>query len=274
VAGAGLTPLPGPQLPWPDNRRPLSVVTLGNSTPSLMLPPRKDRAEGTYTEVLADLLAGHGVPAIPHTDSEWFGFLKKSLRAYALRVRAFSPDVLIVQFGINELQPWLAPIWLLKHLMTQGEATTRSARAYRRFLAPRLWKGVRGYRRRVAPVVGMRTWQTTPRRFRKALLRLLTQSRLDGRPLVLVLDIEAPGEVLHHFLPGIDKRHRVYQQLLEDVVAEFDDPEVRLVRVTEVLAEHGGASPDGMHYTADGHRAIGERLAQEVVEWLSERGKR
>ena len=266
--------LPGPQLPWPSCRRPLSVVTFGNSIPTLMLPPRGDRAEGTYTEVLADVLSGRGVPTVPHVESEWFGFLTKALPQYPRRVRVHSPDVVVLQFGINELQPWLAPVWLLKHLMTQGAATTRVARAYRRFLAPRLWRGMRRYRRQAARVVGMRTWQTTPRRFRNALNRLLTQTRLDGRPLVLVLDIEKPSDVLRHFLPGIDKRYELYQALLEDVVSSFADPEVRLVRITEISAAFPGATPDGMHYTAQGHRAIGERLADEVTSWLEKRGAR
>jgi hypothetical protein len=29
-----------------------------------------------------------------------------------------------------------------------------------------------------------------------------------------------------------------------------------------------------MHYTAEGHRAIGERLAEEVTAWLEKRGAR
>ena len=269
-----VSPLPGPQLPWPPNRRPLSVVTLGNSVPSLMMPARTDRGEGTYSEVLADVLTGEGVPTVPHVSSEWFGFLTKSRKHYPELVRARVPDVIILHFGVNELQPWLAPVWLLKHLMTYGAATTRPARAYRQLLAPRLWKVLRGYRRRIAPLVGLRTWQTTPRRFRNALHRLLLQSRLDGQPLVLVLDIETPTDILRHFLPGIDERHRIYQELLEEVVTNLDDPEVRLVRVSEVAGGIAiGAAPDGMHYTAVGHRLIGEHLADEVLTWLTERGE-
>jgi lysophospholipase L1-like esterase len=269
-----VSPLPGPQLPWPANRRPLSVVTLGNSVPSLMLPPRRDRAAGTYSEVLADVLSGEGVPTVPVVHSEWFGFLTKAWKAYPEKVRVHSPDVLILHFGTNELQPWLVPVWMVRHFMTQGQATTRAARAYRKLVSPRLWRWLRNYRRWVAPLAGMRTWQTTPRRFRNTLDRLLWQSRADGRPLVLVLDIEAPGEILHHFLPGIDKRHALYQQLLEDVVTRVGDPEVRLIRISEVAAGvESGAAPDGMHYTPAGHRAIGERLADEVLDWLRERGR-
>lgn len=267
-------PLPGPQLPWPSCRRPLSVVTFGNSIPSLMLPPRADRGQGTYSEVLADLLNGRGVPTTVHVESDWFGFLTKALREYPRRVRPHVPDVVILQFGINELQPWLAPVWLVKHLMTKGRATTRAGRAYRKLVAPHLWRALRGYRRRVAPLVGLRTWQTTPRRFRNAMQALLTQTRVDGRPLVLVLDIEQPTEVLRLFLPGIDRRHAIYQELLAQIVASFGDSEVRLVPITEISATVPRAALDGMHYTAAGHHAIGEHLCHEVLGWLETRGAR
>lgn len=273
MAGPVTGPLPGPQLPWPVQRRPLSVVAFGNSVATMQLPPRSDRAQGTYVEVLADLLAAEGVPAVPHLESRWFDFLHTAMREYESRVRVHSPDVLIVQFGLNEYQPWLVPVWLTRHLMVQNQAATRTAKTYRRLVAPRLWRAVRGYRRRVAPLVGMKTWQLTPHRFAGHLTRLLHNVRFEARPLVLVLDLDRPGGVLEHFLPGMRERHAVYQQVIARVVAEAQDPEVRLVRVSEITAGLGeGAMVDAMHYTPETHEAVGRALAAEVVTWLHDRG--
>lgn len=267
--------LTGPQLPWPPDRRPLSVVAFANSVATLQLPVRTDRADGTYVEVLADLLATVGVPAVPHVESRWFDFLHRAMRDYESRVRVHNPDVLIVQFGLNEYQPWLLPVWLIRHLMVQNQAATRTARAYRSRVAPRLWRVVRGYRRRTAGVVGTRTWQVTPRRFAGHLARLLRNARWEARPLVLVLDIDAPAGVLEHFLPGMAARHAVYQDVIARVVAEHDDPEVRLVRVSEITAAFGPeAMGDSMHYSPATHRAVGEELFAEVRGWLEERGRR
>jgi lysophospholipase L1-like esterase len=267
--------LPGPQLPWPQERRPLSVLAFGNSVATLQMPGRADRAEGTYVEVLADLLAAQGVPAVPHLESRWFDFLHRAMREYETRVRVHAPDVVIVQFGLNEYQPWLAPVWLIRHLMVQNQAVVRPAKAYRQWVAPRLWRVLRGYRRRTSPLVGLRTWQTTPRRFGGQLRRLIRNVRLEARPLVLVLDIDRPGDLLEHFLPGVRVRHAVFQDTIAQVVAQAADPEVRLVRVSEITAALGKeAMPDGMHYTPQTHRVIGEALAAEVVSWLEERGSR
>lgn len=267
--------LPGPALPWPAQRRPLSVVAFANSVASLQMPARSDRAEGTYVEVLADLLAAEGVPAVPHLESRWFDFLPRAMREYESRVRVHAPDVVIVQFGLNEYQPWLVPVWLIRHLMVQNQAVVRPAKAYRHYVAPRLWRAVRGFRRQAAPLVGLRTWQTTPRRFGGHLTRLIRNVRLEARPLVLVLDIDRPGDVLEHFLPGMRARHAVFQDVIERVVREAGDPEVRLVRVSELTVAGGRESlPDGMHYTPDTHREVGALLAAEVISWLEERGGR
>jgi hypothetical protein len=267
--------LPGPQLPWPAARRPLSVVSFGNSVASLMMPPREDRSEGTYLEVMCDVLAGEGVPAVPHQESRWFDFLHRAMRDYEGRVRAHAPDVVVLNWGLNEYQPWLLPIWVIRSLMSHNQAATRTAKAYRRWVTPRLWRWVRSYRRKAARYVGMRTWQVTPHRFEGQLRRLLRNLRVDGRPLVLVLDIDAPNDKLQHFLPGLKERHAVFQELLERVVEEQADTQVRFVRVSEITASLGPtASLDGMHYTADTHRVIGERLAGEVVRWLQERAIR
>lgn len=269
------TPLPGPQLPWPAQRRPLSVVAFGNSVASLMLPARTDRSQGTYAEVMADVLSGHGVPTIPHQESRWFDFLHRAMRDYESRVRAHVPDVVVVNFGLNEYQPWLLPIWVVRTLLVQNQAVTRTAKAYRRWVAPKLWKWVRAYRRRAARYTGLRTWQTTPRRFEGQLRRLMRNLLVDGRPLVLVMDIDTPNDKLEHFLPGMKARRQVFQEILERVVEEQADTNFRLVRVSEITDAIGEfAMYDGMHYTSATHHAVGERLAEEVLRWLHERGLR
>jgi hypothetical protein len=268
-----MRPLPGPQLPWPPNRRPLSVVSFANSVATLQMPAREDRSEGTYVEVLADLLSGAGVPTVPHLESRWFDFLHRAMREYEQRIRVHAPDVVVVQFGLNEYQPWLAPVWWIRHLLVQGQASTRVAKRYRRHVAKRLWVWTRNYRRRAAPIVGMRTWQTTPSRFEGHLRRLLRNVRVESRPLVLVLDIDAPNDKLEHFMPGMKKRHAVYQELIERIVYEQLDDEVRLVKVSEITGPLGqDAMPDGMHWTPQVHHQVGQVLAEEVLAWLRRRG--
>jgi lysophospholipase L1-like esterase len=68
------------------------------------------------------------------------------------------------------------------------------------------------------------------------------------------------------------ERHRIYQETIRQAVASFDSPEVRLVEVSRICRELGpGALPDGMHFSAAAHRAVGEALATEVLAYLRAR---
>lgn len=248
--------------------RPLSVVVLGNSVSVLSIPARTGADDGPYAEVLRDRLAASGVPVRVHLAARWFDFAVKAFRRYESDVRAHLPDVLVVQFGLNESQPWLLPVPVVRHFVTDHRVATRSNRLYRdRVVAP-AWRAVRSYRRWAAPRVGQRTWQTTPYRFGETVRQLVRAARYDSRPLVLVLDVDPPGDVLRHFLPGMPERNAVVNQVLRDVVAGFDDPEVRLVEVSRLIAATEGATYDGMHWSPAGHRAVGEALADEVLGWL------
>lgn len=259
-------------------RRPLSVVVFGNSVASMVLsaPGEPVPAPGvaTYLELLADRLTAAGIPVAAHLESQWFDFLHRGLRDYQRRVRNHCPDVLIVQFGLNEMQPWIVPVWLIRHLLVRGWAVTRTARGYRQYVADPMWRQVRQVRRRAAAHVGTRTWQTTPRRFAGHLQVLIRMARAQSRPLILVLDVNAPGPNLQHYLPGIGERHRIFQQAISDVVASFAAPDVRLVPSARICADLGAdALPDGMHMAPRAHHALADHLASEVLQWLSAGGR-
>lgn len=253
--------------------RPLSVVVIGNSLAVLSIPQRTGHHDGPYAEVLRDLLTEAGQPVVLHNEARWFDFAVHALRRYEATVRPGVPDVVVLQFGLNESQPWLLPVPVVRHFVTRHTTITRTARAYREHVAPPVWKRVRAYRRWAAAKVGTRTWQTTPERFEGAMRALVRAVRYESRPLVLVLDVNAPGGVVAHFLPGMPERHAVVQEVLRRVVAGADSPEVQLVEVSRTTDELGEqvALPDGMHWSPAGHAAVGRLLAEHVARWLSER---
>lgn len=185
--------------------RPLTVVVLGNSVSALSVPGRKGTSDGLYAEVLRDRLVGAGVPTRVVLEGRWFDFATDALLRYETSVRSHLPDVLVLQYGLNESQPWLLPVPVVRHFVTDHDVTTRTAAWYRSRLAPTMWRGVRAYRRWASPKIGQRTWQSTPRHFGKALHQIVHSARDDLRPLVLVLDVEHPGELLERFLLGCQR---------------------------------------------------------------------
>lgn len=247
--------------------RPLSLVVVGNSLTFVQVPPRSRREQGTYGEVARDLLWEAGVPASVHLEGRWFDFAHRAARRYEQSVRVHAPDVVSIQYGLNEAQPWIVPISWIDHLVQKNVSTTRLSERYRRHVVPRVWRVVRGLRRRVAPHVS--TWQTTPRRFAASLVNLVFRIRIEQRSLVLLHDVGMPGQTLEHFLPGVGRRLAHMNEVVAAVVEAFDDPDVRLVRSSTVVDEFGPAAAlhDGMHWTPEVHARVGAMLVDEVLSW-------
>lgn len=253
----------------PGRDRPLSIVVWGNSVAALQGGPRPSHDAGCFGEVMRDRLVDHGLATELYVSARWFDFLVRARRRYETEIRSQVPDVIVMNFGINELQPWLVPVWLLRHLMTEWDAATPLSRMYRRRIAAPAWRQVRSFRRWAAPRVQY-TWQTTPARFEHTLHRVLEVALHELHPLILVVDIPTPGEKLEYFLPGVTARHARYQAVLASAVASVASSDARLVAASCIVAEQPEAlAPDGMHLTALGHALLGERLANEVTEWHS-----
>lgn len=247
--------------------RPLQLVVVGNSVSFLQVPGRAHHGEGTYGEVARDVLWQAGVPTTVHLEGRWFDFAHRARRRYQQSVRPHAPDVVSIQYGLNEAQPWLVPVWLVDHLLQKNTATTRTMERYRDVVVPRLWRVVRAFRRRAAPYAP--TWQLTPYRFAASLINLVFAIRVEQRSLVLLHDVGQPGELLEMFLPGIGPRLRRYDEIVAAVVDAFDDPDVRLVRSSSVVDELGPAQAlrDGMHWSPSAHARVGAMLADEVLAW-------
>lgn len=254
---------------------PLSIVTLGNSVAVMQMGAVPGEPRRTYSDVLADELNDAGVPATVALESKWFDFLKKAILQWEERVRPHRPQVLIVHYGLNESQPWLAPVWLVRHLLRKEESTTRLGRLYRQTLATWMWKSLRSFRKVAAPIVGTTLLQTSPRRFELSLRRLIHLANAERGCLVLVLDLNPPGGLLSHFLPGQDKRWELMQGVITSTVADVasTSSNIRLVAASEICAglDDKAGLPDGMHFSPAAHEAVGKALSAEIQDWLGYR---
>ncbi len=260
-----LTPL------WHGRR--LSLVVVGNSVGMLQIPARPHLEDGTFGEIAADVLEDSGVPVELRLECRWHEFVTEGLRRYPDAVSRNAPDVLVLNYGTVDCQPYVTPVWLVRHLMTTHLAAAPASRWYRAHVAGPAWKAVRDWRRHASARLGPRTFHVAPRRFAAALESLIVHARYQFRPLVLVLDVNPPGQVVRHWLPGMDRRVEMYNRALRDVVERVGDPDVRLVEASRVVSELGErvATPDGCHYSALGHRRVGELVAAEILQWLEDR---
>ena len=108
------------------------------------------------------------------------------------------------------------------------------------------------------------------------LVRVIERIQLVGSPLVLVMELSAPGEKYRSWFPGIEQRMAFMNAQLGAVVATSDRPQVRIFPTNKVVAELAATgdpiNPDGAHFTARAHQAIGESLAEEIARWIDLEG--
>jgi len=249
-------------------RRPIRVAVLGNSVPLLVVPSRATRDDGTYVERLEALLAEADLPATVTNRSRLFELVHEGARRFVHDVAPLQPDVLIVNYGIVELQPNVLPTTINRHLSRNAPGGRGLRRLWHRAAVPLLWPAARSWQRWASARVGVRTWRLRPDLFVAELAHVVRIAR-SSKTLVLVLDVHEPGPRLEHFMPGVGARWARFQAVVRDYVTNLDDPDVRLVEVSAVVRDLGEVElGDGLHLSATAHAQLAGRLTQEICEFV------
>lgn len=250
-----------------DDHRPLRVHVIGSSAAVLVEPQHGPRDGGTYGEQLGPMLADEGVPTVVTHAGRWFGQIHEYVSRYERDVRDPFPDVLVIHFGMAECQSDVLPSRIVRHFTTWERTSRRSAEVYRRRIAPRVWRVLRTYQRAVGARDHDRTHRLRPHRFVADYRRIIDLVRKDCGSLVLLIDIDPPGDRVEHWLPGTARRVAAYNRLLAEVADGYDD-DVRLVPSSQHLTDVASELPDGLHRTPAGHRITARLVADEILAWL------
>lgn len=248
--------------------RPLRVHVVGNSAAVMVEPEHGPRDGGVYGEQLVGLLADRGTPCVVTWSGTWMSRINEHLPWYERDIRNRFPDVLVVNFGMLEAQPAVVPLALARHLLTWRRTSRPLAVRYRERVAPRLWRQLRRYQRWASTHDGGRTHRLGPHRFAADLRRLIDMVRKDCGSLVLVLDIDPPGDRIEYWLPTTAARVAHYNEVLGEVTASYDD-HVRLVRAAATVTDPDAEIPDGLHRSVAAHGRTAALLADEICRWLA-----
>lgn len=234
------------------------IVVAGGSVSLFVVPDGAARGEGTYGERLPALLPGHDVD-VRHT-GQWFDLVSDLRRRYETAVRNHFPDVLVLNYGMGEAQPNVVPTAMARHFQSWDRSSLPAAQWYRREVAPPVWRRLREVQRRTSQLP---TYRLSPARYATELRKVVSMARDETGCLVLVLDLDPPGERWLHWVPSMAERYRRFQSVQDEFVYGYDDPDVRSVRPGAHLF------PDGIHRDAAGHQLTAEALAREVGPWLA-----
>ena len=254
------------------NSAPLPLRTLikGPSTMnwiSMMGGPRSDLP---FPRVIEQQLLAAGRPAEVR-DTSRLGWMTRDLMStWDEDVAAWSPDVVIMAPCHMETVHVLQPSWLER----AANKVNRRPGVLRKIWYKRILRGasrtVLHIQRRVD-----RPGYYVNRRMRRALAD--TQAYIEltqkvGSPLMLVMELHPPIQAKLWWFGGWRDRVERLNDDLRALVERIDRPNVRFVQITDLMSRFDPGEPedlwaDGIHFSPEFHRAIGEKFAGIIDEW-------
>ena len=248
---------------------PLRVLVKGASTvvwTSWMGGPRSDLA---YPRVVEAELRAAGVPAEVRVTALGSARTKDAFKTWEQEVVPWSPDVIILHYGHFETIHLLLPDWLERYANSFSRRPGPVREVYQTAIK-KTWKSLAKVQQAADKRVEPTIMAHRPRRVAIDLESLIQRVRNVGSPLVIIPDLLPPGPPYEKWFPGMGARVEVMNETLDDLVARLDNPDIRRFSVTKVVANldlDGEPAPDGGHFTPAVHRAVGQELAQVILDW-------
>ncbi len=196
----------------------------------------------------------------------------KILATWQREVLGFSPDVIVLVYGHFESIHLFLPRWLERHANSLKAKPRRLSSLYRKHLLRPVWMILARFQARLDKRLDPTIRRGRPRRVAADLERYIHHVQKVGSPLVLLFELLPPAERYQSWFPGMGARIAVMNEAIADVVRRVDLPNVRYVRISELVDKYADgsqeiATPDGFHYSPELHREIGIALAQQIEEW-------
>ena len=256
------------------DRLPLRVLVKGASTvvfSSWMGGPRSDVA---FPRVIEEQLTAAGWPAEVRCTAVPAELAKFPIRTWEHEVLAWSPDVVILNYGHMECVHLFLPRFLERHVNSDAARPFPLRTAYRKRVLRPSWMVLASFQAALDNRLPPTLLSHRPRRVAADLRQMIKKVRSVASPLVLIPDIPPNGAIYREWFPGMGPRIEVMNDHLRDMVAGIDQPDVRMFPVNATIAPHlvegEDACPDGGHLTPALHRAVGEAMADVILQWAAE----
>jgi hypothetical protein len=255
------------------NRLPLRVLVKGASTvvyTSWMSGPRSDMA---WPRVVEEQLYAAGYPAEVRCTAMPAERTRQAIRTWQEEVLAWSPDVIWLNYGQMECVHLFLPRWFERHANSVKGRPMKGRMFYRKRILRPVWTTLASLQRAIDARVPPNMLSYKRRRVYADLQRYIERVRTVASPLVLIPDIIPPGKPYQKWFPGEAARCEAMTETLRQLVADLDEPDIRMFEsqavINPLLAPGEDAHPDGGHLTPPLHRAMGEAVADVIIEWAS-----
>jgi len=255
----------------PTRTAPWRILVKGSSPAnwvSFMGGPATDL---TYPRVVERELLLGGRNAVVRNLAVTSERVKTGLKNWERQVYPWSPDVVILNYGLFETVHLFLPQPLERHANSLRGRPGPVRHTYRRYALRPAWKALAVAQQRLDGRVPAAAFNRRAARFADDLTQLIGRIQMVGSPLVLLPEISGPGERWATWFPGIEQRIAMVNRAMSDAVSRVDRDNVRLfdtgAALAALVATGHDIVPDGGHYTPQAHDAIGRAMAREIREW-------
>ena len=259
-----------PKLPLP-----IRVLVRGSSNVVIASPMSGPREDFIFPRALEERLLADGRPAEVRAPSVPGELTKHMLGTWEADLLGFSPDVVILLYGQVETVHLFLPWRLERHANSFRGRTGPVRSLYRNRILRPIWKALARVQSKADRTIDPTIRRFKPRRVAADYAKLLEHIRFVQNPLVLVFELQPPAKRFDRWFPGMAARIEVMNRHIKAVVDRIDDPNVRYFTTSDLVEKYAdgdidAATPDGFHFTADLHRAIGNKLAEVIEEWADQ----
>ena len=233
----------------------MKVLIVGNSVGFKIRPPRAQPDDGTYAELLAR--AGHDVVNVSMAGallSEQFGLLDDD-------VLTEFPDAVILHHGIIEVY-FRRTIRVCNNAGIANQYRNRVLRHGYTSAAPRLAiRVINGLTRRIATAFGWRWQWQSPEVFLGAVEATAGLVLKETSACLVIVGITPPSARAEADLPGLGHEIARVNERLRNCATALG-ARARFLDVAALIAgeSHAEIVPDGIHFSADGHRRVAGAL--------------
>lgn len=235
----------------------MRVLILGDSTVAWMRPYRNHKNEMTYVELLANSNVYLDVFAIPGMTS------REAVRYYWSNLLGKFYDYCIISVGINDLSPRSYPRWLWKidnHFIVKTRCLEKTFELFYRFFTNSIFQKFCSYMKL------SRAW-ISKKEFEENLLKLQDFILKESDSKIIFLSLPMVSARVNNILHGIDVNILLYKKIISDL----HNDRTEILDLDELFKEKMDAcNPEGIHYSALGHKMIFEKLYEVIVNGNNE----
>lgn len=251
---------------------PLRVLVKGASTVNYVSWMGGPRTDFTFPRVIEEQVLAAGLDCDVRMVTMAAERVTQLLPSWQHEVLDFSPDVIVLVYGHAETIHLFVPRVLERHVNSLKAHPGRIRQAYRRLLLKPAWKILVRSQAWLDARIGHLAHRRTPARVAAEIEAYVKQVQTAASPLVICVEILPPSSRAAGWFPGMTARVHGVNAAIRGMVDRLGLETVRYFEVTPVVDRVTGgdidtATPDGFHYSPAMHRAVGEALAADVLQW-------